>query len=90
MLKGILEKYEIQNSENKFEINMEIIGKLSTNMPISYIKGIGNKISLNKNFKINQYMIPYEGSFETTTYKNMWCIEANLKDNIEKLNEYIK
>lgn len=89
VLKGILNKYEQQPSDNKFEINMEIIGKISTNIPISYMKDLGSKIFSDKEFEVNQYMIPYEGSFETTTYKNMWCIEAKMKDNIKKLKEYI-
>lgn len=88
VLKGILKKYEKQPSENKFEINMEIIGQISTNIPLSYIKELGSKIFSDKEFEVNQYMIPYEGSFETKTYKNMWCIEANMKDNIKKLKEY--
>lgn len=88
VLKGILKKYEKQPSENKFEINMEIIGQISTNIPVSYIKELGSKIFSDKEFEVNQYMIPYEGSFETKTYKNMWCIEANMKDNIKKLKEY--
>lgn len=88
VLKGILKKYEKQSSDNKFKTNMEIIGQISTNIPVSYIKELGAKISSDKEFKVNQYMIPYEGSFETVTYKNMWCIEANMKDNIKKLKEY--
>ncbi|WP_270940072.1 LCP family protein [Romboutsia lituseburensis] len=88
VLKGILKKYEKQSSDNKFKTNMEIIGQISTNIPVSYIKELGAKISSDKEFKVNQYMIPYEGSFETVTYKNMWCIEANMKANIKKLKEY--
>lgn len=90
VLKSILEKYEKQPSDKKFEINMEIIGEISTNIPVSYIKELGLKIFSDKEFEVNQYMIPYEGSFETITYKNMWCIKPNMKENIIKLKEYIK
>ncbi|MGL4730022.1 MAG: LCP family protein [Clostridium sp.] len=90
VLKSILEKYEKQPSDKKFEINMEIIGQISTNIPVSYIKELGLKIFSDKEFEVNQYMIPYEGSFETITYKNMWCIKPNMKENIIKLKEYIK
>lgn len=90
VLKGILKKYEKQSSDNKFKTNMEIIGQISTNIPVSYIKELGAKISSDKEFKVNQYMIPYEGSFETVTYKNMWCIDASMKENINKLKEYTK
>lgn len=90
VLKSILEKYEKQPSEKKFEINMEIIGQISTNIPVSYIKELGLKIFSDKEFEVNQYMIPYEGSFETITHKNMWCIKPNMKENIIKLKEYIK
>lgn len=90
VLKSILEKYEKQPSEKKFEINMEIIGQISTNIPVNYIKELGLKIFSDKEFEVNQYMIPYEGSFETITYKNMWCIKPNMKENIIKLKEYIK
>lgn len=90
VLKGILKKYEKQSSDNKFKTNMEIIGQISTNIPVSYIKELGAKISSDKEFKVNQYMIPYEGSFETVTYKNMWCIDASMKENISKLKEYTK
>lgn len=69
---------------------MEIIGQISTNIPVSYIKELGLKIFSDKEFEVNQYMIPYEGSFETVTYKNMWCIKPNMKENIIKLKEYIK
>lgn len=85
VLKSILEKYEKQPSDKKFEINMEIIGQISTNIPVSYIKELGLKIFSDKEFEVNQYMIPYEGSFETITYKNMWCIKPNMKENIIKL-----
>lgn len=90
VLKSILEKYEKQPSDKKFEINMEIIGQISTNIPVSYIKELGLKIFSDKEFEVNQYIIPYEGSFETITYKNMWCIKPNMKENIIKLKEYIK
>lgn len=90
VLKSILEKYEKQPSDKKFEINMEIIGQISTNIPVSYIKELGLKIFSDKEFEVNQYMIPYEGRFETITYKNMWCIKPNMKENIIKLKEYIK
>lgn len=90
VLKGLLKKYEEKEKDEQFEMAMAIIGKVSTNIPINDIKKLKSIINENINFKVSQNMIPYEGSFKSTTYKGMWCIEANMEDNIRVLHKYIK
>lgn len=35
-------------------------------------------------------MIPFEGSFETKIIDKKWVIDANMKENIKKIHEYLK
>ena len=90
VLKSIINKYDKLDQNKKSKVNMEIIGNVSTNIPIEDIKYIQRKIQNEKNYKINQYMIPFEGSFKTKTVNGMWVIDANMKENIDKLHKYIK
>lgn len=90
ILKGLVSKYQNTDSNKKFEINMEIIGQVSTNIPISYIKDLSNKLSSIEGFSIDQHMIPYEGSFETKIIDNMWVIDADMKANIDELHKYLE
>lgn len=90
VLKSIINKYENLDSSKKFEVNMEMMSQVSTNIPVNDIKYIQEKIQNEKNYKINQYMIPVEGSFETKTINEMWVIDANMKENINQLHKYIK
>lgn len=90
VLKSIINKYERLDSDKKFEVNMEMMSQASTNIPVNDIKYIQEKIQNEKNYKINQYMIPVEGSFETKTINGMWVIDANMEDNIKQLHKYIK
>ncbi|WP_250673464.1 LCP family protein [Paraclostridium ghonii] len=90
VLKAIINKYENLDSNKKFEVNMEMISQVSTNVPVNDIKYLQNKILNEKNYNINQYMIPFEGSFETKTINGMWVIDANMEENIKQLHKYIK
>lgn len=90
VLKSIINKYENLDSDKKFEVNMEMMSQVSTNIPVNDIKYIQEKIQNEKNYKINQYMIPVEGSFETKTINRMWVIDANMEENIKQLHKYIK
>ena len=90
VLKSIINKYENLDSSKKFEVNMEMMSQVSTNIPVNDIKYIQEKMQNEKNYKINQYMIPVEGSFETKTINGMWVIDANMKENINQLHKYIK
>lgn len=90
ILKSLLSKYQSMNSDKKFEANMEIIGQVSTNIPINYIKDLGNKVMSKGNFTINQHMIPYENSFETKIIDNIWVIDADMDANIKELHKYLK
>lgn len=90
VLKAIINKYENLDSSKKFEVNMEIMAQVSTNIPINDIKYIQSKILNEKDYKINQYMIPIEGSFETKTINGMWVIDANIEESIKQLHKYIK
>lgn len=90
VLKSIINKYENLDSSKKFEVNMEMMSQVSTNIPVNDIKYIQEKMQNEKNYKINQYMIPVEGSFKTKTINGMWVIDANMKENINQLHKYIK
>lgn len=90
VLKSIINKYESLDPDKKFEVNMEMMSQVSTNIPVNDIKYIQEKIQNEKNYKINQYMIPVEGSFETKTINGMWVIYANMEENIKLLHKYIK
>lgn len=90
VLKSIINSYENLDSSKKFEANMEMMAQISTNILVNDIKYIQNKIQNEKNYKINQYMIPFEGSFETKTINEMWVIDANMEENIKQLYKYIK
>ncbi|GAA0105071.1 LCP family protein [Paraclostridium sordellii] len=90
VLKAILLKYEKLDSGKRFEVGMEMISQVNTNIPINDIKELQNKILNDKNFTINQHMIPFEGSFETKIIDKKWVIDANMKENIEKIHEYLK
>ncbi|MEG2787006.1 MAG: LCP family protein [Romboutsia sp.] len=90
VLEGLIIKYEKLDSSKKFEANMEIMAQVSTNIPINDIKELQNKILNDREFTINQHMVPVEGSFETKTVDNMWVIDANMKENIKELHKYLK
>lgn len=90
VLKSIINKYESLDPDKKFEVNMEMMSQVSTNIPVNDIKYIQEKIQNEKNYKINQYMIPVGGSFETKTINGMWVIYANMEENIKLLHKYIK
>lgn len=90
VLQGLITKYEKLDSSKKFEANMEIMAQVSTNIPINDIKELQSKILNDKEFTINQHMIPVEGSFETKTVDGMWVIDANMQENIKELHKYLK
>ncbi|CEP90487.1 cell envelope-like transcriptional attenuator domain-containing protein [[Clostridium] sordellii] len=90
VLKAILLKYEKLDSGKRFEVGMEMMSKVNTNIPINDIKDLQNKILSDKDFTINQHMIPFEGSFETKIIDKKWVIDANMKENIKKIHEYLK
>lgn len=90
ILKSLAKKYQCMSSDKRFEVNMEIIGQVSTNIPINYIKDLGNEIKLKGNFTINQHMIPYENSFETKIIDKMWVIDADMDANKQELHKYLK
>ncbi|CEP79772.1 LCP family protein [Paraclostridium sordellii] len=90
VLKAILLKYEKLDSGKRFEVGMEMMSQVNTNIPINDIKDLQNKILSDKDFTINQHMIPFEGSFETKIIDKKWVIDANMKDNIKKIHEYLK
>ena len=90
VLKAILLKYEKLDSGKRFEVGMEMMSQVNTNIPINDIKGLQNKILSDKDFTINQHMIPFEGSFETKIKDKKWVIDANMKENIKKIHEYLK
>lgn len=90
VLKGLITKYEKLDSGKRFEVSMEMLNQVETNIPINDIKKLENEILSQKDFTINQKMIPYEGSFKTGTVDGMWVIEANMEDNIRVLNECLK
>ncbi len=90
VLKGLITKYEKLDSGKRFEVSMEMINQVETNIPINDIKKLENEILNQKDFTINQKMIPYEGSFKTDTVDGMWVIEANMEENIKVLHEYLK
>lgn len=90
VLKAILLKYEKLDSGKRFEVSMEMMSQVNTNIPINDIKDLQNKILSDKDFTINQHMIPFEGSFETKIIDKKWVIDANMKENIKKIHEYLK
>lgn len=90
VLKAILLKYEKLDSGKRFEVGMEMMSQVNTNIPINDIKELQNKILNDKDFTINQHMIPFEGSFETKIIDKKWVIDANMKENIKKIHEYLK
>ena len=90
VLKAILLKYEKLDSGKRFEVGMEMMSQVNTNIPINDIKDLQNKILSDKDFTINQHMIPFEGSFETKIIDKKWVIDANMKENIKKIQEYLK
>ncbi|CEO32452.1 LCP family protein [Paraclostridium sordellii] len=90
VLKAILLKYEKLDSGKRFEVGMEMMSQVNTNIPINDIKDLQNKILSDRDFTINQHMIPFEGSFETKIIDKKWVIDANMKENIKKIHEYLK
>lgn len=90
VLKAILLKYEKLDSGKRFEVGMEMMSQVNTNIPINDIKDLQNKILSDKDFTINQHMIPFEGSFGTKIIDKKWVIDANMKENIKKIHEYLK
>ena len=90
VLKSIFTKYEKLDSGKKFEVSMEMMSQVTTNVPINYVKELQSKLLNNKDFAINQHMIPFEGSFETKIINKKWVIDANMKQNIKKIHEYLK
>ena len=90
VLKAILVKYEKLDSGKRFEVSMEMMSQVTTNIPINDIKELQNKILNDKDFTINQHMIPFEGSFETKIIDKKWVIDANMPENIKKIHEYLK
>lgn len=90
VLKAILAKYEKLDSGKRFEISMEMMSQVTTNIPINDIKELQSKILNDKDFTINQHMIPFEGSFKTKIIDKKWAIDANMQENIKKIHEYLK
>ena len=90
VLKAILAKYEKLDSGKRFEVSMEMISQVTTNIPINDIKELQSKILNDKDFTINQHMIPFEGSFETKIIDKKWVIDANMQENIKQIHEYLK
>ncbi len=90
VLKAILVKYEKLDSGKRFEVSMEMMSQVTTNIPINDIKELQSKILNDKDFTINQYMIPFEGSFETKIIDKKWVIDANMQENIKQIHEYLK
>lgn len=90
VLKAILSKYEKLDSGKRFEVSMEMMSQVTTNIPINDIKELQSKILNDKDFTINQHMIPFEGSFETKIIDKKWVIDANMKENIKQIHEYLK
>ncbi|GAA0862699.1 LCP family protein [Paraclostridium tenue] len=90
VLKAILVKYEKLDSGKRFEVSMEMMSQVTTNIPINDIKELQSKILNDKDFTINQHMIPFEGSFETKIIDKKWVIDANMPENIKKIHEYLK
>lgn len=90
VLKAILAKYEKLDSGKRFEVSMEMISQVTTNIPINDIKELQSKILNDKDFTINQHMIPFEGSFETEIIDKKWVIDANMQENIKQIHEYLK
>ena len=69
---------------------MEMMSQVTTNIPINDIKELQSKILNDKDFTINQHMIPFEGSFETKIIDKKWVIDANMQENIKQIHEYLK
>ncbi|WP_270646653.1 LCP family protein [Paeniclostridium hominis] len=90
VLKAILAKYEKLDSGKRFEVSMEMMSQVTTNIPINDIKELQSKILNDKDFTINQHMIPFEGSFETKIIDKKWVIDANMPENIKQIHEYLK
>lgn len=90
VLKAILSKYEKLDSGKRFEVSMEMMSQVTTNIPINDIKELQSKILNDKDFTINQHMIPFEGSFETKIIDKKWVIDANMQENIKQIHEYLK
>ncbi len=90
VLKAILVKYEKLDSGKRFEVSMEMMSQVTTNIPINDIKELQSKILNDKDFTINQHMIPFEGSFETKIIDEKWVIDANMQENIKQIHEYLK
>lgn len=90
VLKSLVNKYQNIDSDKKFEVSMEIIGQVSTNIPINYIKDLGNRILNTSGFTINQHMIPCENSFASKIINGMWVIDADMETNIKELHKYLK
>lgn len=90
VLKAILVKYEKLDSGKRFEVSMEMMSQVTTNIPINDIKELQSKILNDKDFTINQHMIPFEGSFETKIIDKKWVIDANMQENIKQIHEYLK
>lgn len=90
VLKAILAKYEKLDSGKRFEVSMEMISQVTTNIPINDIKELQSKILNDKDFTINQHMIPFEGSFETEIIDKKWVIDANMQENIKQIHKYLK
>ncbi|XTR38554.1 LCP family protein [Paraclostridium tenue] len=90
VLKAILSKYEKLDSGKRFEVSMEMMSQVTTNIPINDIKELQSKILNDKDFTINQHMIPFEGSFETKIIDEKWVIDANMQENIKQIHEYLK
>lgn len=90
VLKAILVKYEKLDSGKRFEVSMEMMSQVTTNIPINDIKELQSKILNDKDFTINQHMIPFEGSFENKIIDKKWVIDANMQENIKQIHEYLK
>ena len=84
----LISKVQGQTSEKKFEIGMEIMGQVNTNLSMEYIENIASKILYEDKFEIKQYRIPQEGTFKSEISNGMWVINADMDKNIKLLHSY--
>ncbi|HSQ90232.1 LCP family protein, partial [Romboutsia sp.] len=62
VLMQLINKVQGETSEKKFEIGMEIMGQVSTNLSMEYIKNIASRILHDDEFDMNQYRVPQAGT----------------------------
>jgi len=88
VLMQLISKVQGQTSEKKFETGMEIMGQVSTNLSMEYIKNIASRILYDDEFRINQYRVPQDGTFKSEISNGMWVINADMDENIKLLHSY--